>query len=198
MVNSKIYKYITVYFLIINLISCATGIQQYSTYPVDVEKSILRLDGFYYYKTGKKVLYYGDYTFNNHVNNDSITPQLLENIKGVIFYENGVLKTFDFTENSYKSKPLSSKILNIDSSYVFKSNPNFLLSWGRFKFIRDSILFEYPSPSSGGKAKFSTYMGKIINDTTIIITDYYSEYTNEKTKVNFVYKFHKLKNKPAP
>lgn len=69
--------------------------------------------------------------------------------------------------------------------------------WGIFNIKNDSIVFERWYPSSGGPFPAYLRSGKILNDTTFVITkSFRSKIGNEEQQLNETYHFRKFSPKP--
>ena len=91
-------------------------------------------------------------------------------------------------------RQLSLKLRSSSFAAAIKKNKS---SWGLFEVIGQQIKFERWYPSSGGPLPVFVRRGKIINDTTFIITETYKSDGTERNIVNESYHFRKFSNKPS-
>jgi len=113
-------------------------------------------------------------------------------IETYFFYQNGVvlygmaiqISKIHATEEEFKSVNFA--------QFVRKSKTG----WGVFQVNANEIEFETWEPSSGGGLKTSVRSGVILNDTTFVITNLFSNYTKKNYPKNDTFHFKKLTPKP--
>ncbi|MCK9451808.1 MAG: hypothetical protein M0Q90_08970 [Bacteroidales bacterium] len=129
----------------------------------------LRLDGYYYEEFEEK--YYSIYFFYED---------------GTLLYGDGGFTKKEFIEHE---KEFTKDVwLNGVKSYK--------AYWGLFMIENDSIVFERWYPSSGGPFPAHRRSGKILNDTTFLITKSIRSNGKEEQKLNEIYHFKKFSPKP--
>lgn len=130
----------------------------------------LRLDGYYYFMNGQNLF------------------------ETYFFYRNGI--SIHGGGNGSNTPPLQF----IESQFVSESYLNSLKNcktcWGIFRISGDNIWEEAWYPSSGGGLPVYIRYGKILNDTTFIITRSIHSKTGEENELNETYHFKQFSPKP--
>lgn len=130
----------------------------------------LRTDGYYYYSADNKL--YDTY----------------------FFYRDGLIINGG---GSSSLTPFKSFEKEFSSSYTNEYLSNSKYAWGLFNIQGDSILIERWYPSSGGPLPVYMSMGKVLNDTTFVITkSLRSKNGKEEQQLNETYHFRKFSPKP--
>ncbi len=85
--------------------------------------------------------------------------------------------------------------------YLIQKNRNFRATWGAYIIEKDSIKFQYYTPSDNIFCDFlRTYKGTIINDSTIHFKYYHDTKCGgsypKKGQIDFEFKFFPMENKP--
>lgn len=107
------------------------------------------------------------------------------------FFRNGVY----FTIGSPNLDEINDK--EIINRYI-KYSKNTKYSWGLFQIEGDTIKYEKWVPVEGPLVAV-TYEGKILNDTTFIVDNYYRMINGQKvdlTKIDWIYHFKEFSPKP--
>lgn len=123
---------------------------------------------------------------------------LSDNVVSVYFiYQNGVIY--------YIGSVLDSELkeyLNYANTKDFHNATNDqrgdITQWGIFRTDNEDVEYEIHSPSSGGRVKSVIRYGKILNDTTFIISHFLNNYDRKPKKrpTHEVYHFRKYSPKP--
>jgi len=132
----------------------------------------LRIDGYYYYSADNKL--YDTY----------------------FLYRDGLIINGG---GSSSLTPFESFEKEFSSSYTNEYLSNSKYAWGLFNIQGDSILIERWYPSSGGPLPVYMRMGKVLNDTTFVITESYRMKKGKKTEVDSeseTYHFRQFSPKP--
>lgn len=130
----------------------------------------LRIDGYYYEKFEGK--YYSLYFFYED---------------GTVLYGDGGFTEKEFIEHE---KQFTNEVW-------LNGVKNYKAYWGVFNINNDSIAFERWYPSSGGPFPAYLRTGKILNDTTFVITkSVRSKNGKEEQQLNEVYHFKEFSPKP--
>lgn len=108
------------------------------------------------------------------------------------FYQNGVLLNLGGSSNSNKSD--FKNFENVVNAQ--KEINNVKEYWGLYEIVGDEIRFERYYPSSGGPKPAYIRSGKILNDTTFIITQSMRSDGSGVQSKNETYNFRKFSPKP--
>lgn len=135
--------------------------------------SKLSLDGYYYY-----------------LDDDSEDYDL---DRAIFFYRNGViLDITGATPPTSSLEELDETIREVENSRVQSS----LFRWGIFQVESDTISFEKWYPSSGGYHPVYIRAGRILNDTTFVITESFRSDGTERRPKDETYHFRSFSPKP--
>lgn len=180
---ARIFLSITLFFIL--LTNCMN--QKMMLAPKNITDSKLCFDG--YYKLRGKAMFY------DSVKNSTAygVAKELDSYNVYIFYSNGVF---------IGGETLRADSVNNRAAYLYERYKNSGKSkrdanlWGIFTMVGDSIKIENWEPSSGGGMKTVIRMGKVLNDTTFVITEKLNHYDNEKQLLQDTFNFSKLSRKP--
>lgn len=178
-------KIFIIIFLLIQLTSCMH--QKMFLVRRNISDGRLYLDG--YYKLRGKAMFYD--SMRNSIAYGIAREQESYNVR--IFYTNGISLGGEIIRaDSVDGRPeyIYEKYKNKGNS---KGNRNL---WGIFSLEGDSIKFENWEPSSGGGMKTVIRMGKILNDTTFVITKELNRYDGKIGLRQDTFCFVKLTKKP--
>jgi hypothetical protein len=109
------------------------------------------------------------------------------------FYKTGlILYGYSYSSNETVFE-IENQLKKVDYSFQNKRNRP---GTGLFQIDDDEIAFETWEPSAGGPLKTAFRKGRIIDNSTFIITQIKNNYSNKEFAVNDVYKFHLFSPKP--
>ncbi len=109
------------------------------------------------------------------------------------FYKTGlVLYGYSYRANETIFE-IENQLKKVDYSFQNKKNKPGI---GLFQADGDAIVFETWEPSSGGPLKTAFRKGRIINNSTFIITQLKNNYANKNFAITDVYRFHPFSPKP--
>lgn len=159
------------------LASCTTMVPLSITKTNQIEK-YLKIDGYYV-------------SFDNYSptckSNEGVTIKFIFS-NGVMLDPAGTCKTeleekinFMVTDSFHKS------VNNMHGDATF---------WGVVQINGDSIILEQWDPSNGGDLKTIKSYGKILNDTSFLLTSFYNNYYNKWGKRNELFTFRKFVPRP--
>ena len=112
------------------------------------------------------------------------------------FYRNGILLYLGGGFSSHQIIELENRIKN---GSFYNGVKNLKDYWGVFKIENNNIKFERWYPSSGGGLPTYVREGKILNDTTFVITEVYRMKKGKKIEAetrNEIYHFKEFHPKP--
>ncbi len=191
-----------------------------SCYVVNHKKNVINLNdsgdklhpintnGYYYQEKEKMAYPY----FKNHYggfSQDSTRQYQQKVIVPLILNKNGTVRTFGysngFQENRVFDYATECGLLDINTFENAKkhfecdivNDENRLMIWGKgvFKTEDSKILVQYYVNWIGNYYLIEK-KGKILNDSTFILTESFDYKLNEKNSINELYKFEYYKNKP--
>ena len=156
-------------FIIALLILCCDA-YRYSRDPISLDQvnydGTLKTDGYYYY---------------DNIRNDNSSY-----LRTIFLYRNGVfLDGSSYADNLQEIDQWYENPLNYSSTYETA------FDWGLFKVSGSEIVVEKWIGSGGGPYPTKSYVGEVINDSTLIIEDGF-----ESTGILDTFHFRKFSPKP--
>ena len=114
-----------------------------------------------------------------------------DNVPVYFFYNNGIV----ICAGGYSRTDFEEMEKEIAKREFIEKSKNIYWMWGLFKISNDSISFEKWYPASGGYV-VGIRSGKIINDTTFIITRYKHSHSDYEKTEERIYHFKEFSPKP--
>ena len=208
----KKMKYKLIYFLILLLFN-SCFVVKHKKNVVNIEErgdknGQMKLDGYYYRVFEREAFPYYKNEFGGFTENKS-EPYQQKLIKPIILNSNGTIRTFnyqsglqenldfDFEYNCGLSDLNSTKSSIEHFECKLNNDKNKYDVWGKgvFKVGDSNILIQYYI-NWIGEYYLREQKGKILTDSTFILTEQYDYKLDTTYQINEFYKFKKFKNKP--